>query len=304
MPALVTCPLCEKSDVYSRGQILHPVDAKVAGVSLNIADMQFELYACRQCGFQFKYPEIPSERLMACYQNSSGYYGNHEADGYSRRFDTMKSLIESRVTGRRVLDVGSWAGAFLNYLGDGWQRFGLEPSKRAAADAAQHGVTMLGATLSDLPAEMQKFDVISALDVAEHVSKPIGFFSSMAGLLAPGGVMLIETGDTDAWAWKLQGPLYWYCSLPEHVSFYSRKTMAHIAQTTGLEITDFVHTGHWRQTVRRRAVDVVRNLAYTGVRAVRGLGIPKVRHIVMSRGAPGWLSASDHLICLLRKPTE
>jgi SAM-dependent methyltransferase len=295
------CPLCGNSAVLDLGPIVHEKCATVAGVPLDLDGWSFRLLGCGCCGFRYKAPVVPEERLLACYRAAKADHSDWVVDPHHRRFDMIRTMIVSaNPPGRRILDVGCFHGAFLGYLGDTWQRFGVEPSIDAARSAESKGITILAPTLDTLP-DSQPFDVITAMDVIEHLNEPMPFFRLMSTHLSPGGLAFLLTGDSEAWQWRLLGSSYWYCSLPEHCSFFSRHSLQFVAEAAGLQLVNYRRTGHSRATIGRKAKDLAKNLSYVAGRALGGCGIPSIRRVLDRRG-PGWLTASDHFYAILRKP--
>jgi SAM-dependent methyltransferase len=295
------CPVCETSSVGTVGPILHPQPALVAGVTVDLGGTEYWLRQCPRCGFQFKDPPIDAEKLLACYAAADSANWELDPDPWQRQFDILGELLAAHAPGRRVLDVGCFNGALLSYLGDGWQRFGVEPSHEAADLARERGVNVLGATLEDLRGDIAAVDAVLAIDVVEHVVEPLPFFQAVRDRLAEGGIFLILTGNTDALAWRLQGSMYWYCSLPEHVSFYNRRALEWIARQVGFEVADFRTLGHKRMSSVRHFSDVAKSAAYIAGRRARGLGIAPLRRLFVERRGPSIQSAKDHLACVLRR---
>lgn len=221
MPETVqrSCPVCGSHEIGTVGPILHPRPPLVAGVEIDLGDNKYWLRNCPRCTFQFKDPLIPAEKLLDCYSRAPSDNWDLDPDPNMRQFDVLRDALRQHCSGRRVLDVGCFNGALLTFLGDEWRKFGVEPSKDAADLARQRGVDILATTLDDLDPGVGQFDAVLAIDVVEHVAEPMPLFKQFSDLLAPGGVLLILTGDNQAPAWKLQRSFYWYCSLPEHVSF-------------------------------------------------------------------------------------
>jgi SAM-dependent methyltransferase len=297
------CPLCGGGRTRDAGRVLHPNPANVAGVEIDLGGVEFHLRACPDCGFTFKDPPVPEDRLIDCYRRSSGTHWGTNANARSRRFDLITDLVGRTTSGgRRVLDVGCSNGDLLKHLaGQGWEPFGVEPGEEAARLAHERGITMLGPEVGSIGGGEPRFDAVTAIDVVEHIPQPVPFFRQVASLLRPGGVFVVVTGDTGAWSWRLLGSTYWYCSIPEHVSFFSRDAMQRVGAEVGLTLAEYRRTSHARQPPLRTLIEWTKNAAYLVVRPLRGFGVPKLRRLFVERGAPGWISAPDHLFCAMRR---
>lgn len=296
-----SCPVCASPDVTIVGPILHPQPTMVAGVALDLGDEPYWLRRCSRCGFEFKDPVIDARKLLACYAAAQSDNWDESPDPEMRQFGLLRDVAARHAAGRRVLDVGCFNGAMLEYFGDNWERFGVEPSREAAELAGRRGVTVLADTLENLDSSARDFDVILAIDVVEHLVEPVPFFCHVSKRLRPGGIFLLLTGNTDSRAWRMQGSMYWYCSLPEHVSFYNRASLRKLGSVSGLECVECIDLCHKRLSTKRWCLDMVKSAGYVAVRAAKGFGIPALRRMFVERRGPSIQAAKDHLICVLRK---
>ncbi len=286
--------MCQATDAADLGRIVHRRPHAVAGVPIDLGGLAFRLLRCRRCGFQFKDPPIDALTLRECYARAAADHWEDRPDPRKRRFDTLAAVLEHHAPGRRILDVGCSNGAILEYLGDGWQRFGLEPAPAAARVAAGRGIEILGAALPDLP-RGAAFDAVILIDVVEHLVEPRADLERAAAAVGPGGVLVISTGDTGSWPFGLQGCRSWYCSLPEHVSFFGEEALRRAAADLGLETVEHRRQSHVRSHLYRRARETALNLAYAGLRRLGAFA---------DRPAPGWLTAADHMLHVMKRANQ
>lgn len=297
----VRCLICRSAQLSSRGVIHHPQPTRVAGNLIDLEGKEFHLIRCMECGFQFKNPMIPEEKLLACYSGATGDHWGLDVDPAERNFDRMRDIIEHNATGRRILDIGCFNGAFLKYLGGTWERFGVEPCLEARKVAETRMVNVLGDTINDIP-DQEKFDVITAFDVLEHIVNPLPFFSTIKRFLAPNGIFVASSGDTDTLGWRLQGARYWYCSyLPEHVSFYNRKSLDFIANFLEMQTICHDHMSHKRTSLSKRLAQGVTGYVYGGLFRANWFWVPNLRDKFDVRAGTAWTAATDHFLHVMKR---
>ncbi len=123
------------------------------------------------------------------------YIRDKAAEKFARdpkKLDCLKGL--------RMLDIGCGGGVLSEPLARlGAQMVGADPSRENIAVASAHandsGVTVdyRATTAEDLAAAGERFDVVLAMEVVEHVTDVGEFVATCASMVKPGGLMIAAT---------------------------------------------------------------------------------------------------------------
>ena len=165
-------------------------------------------------------------------------YAADEATGslreieWSGLLDTVTSIAKSRhlpTENLRLLDWGAGLGGLVRMArARGMEADGLDAGY-AAQKLMEKGLNAPAvAQLSPL------YDVITAIEVVEHLLDPISELRTMAGYLKPGGFLFITTGNVA----KARGPLnrWYYAQIPDvHVTFWSPNAWSKALRIAGFD---------------------------------------------------------------------
>jgi SAM-dependent methyltransferase len=269
------------------------------------------LIRCDHCALRYRSPvwhEDDLTRLYECLPDN--VWEGRDSEVERPYWLVIQELLSTFASGRSILDVGCYAGDFLNWLPEDWKKYGIEPGKKASNLAASRGITMIGRTAADLEKEDRLFDVIVSFDVIEHLTQPLLFMQRLGRSLKPGGCLVILTGATESWPYRLFGRHYWYGSIPEHVTFYSQAWFQWVAREMGMNVAyhRFLSSERriwslwFRQFAQISLSSVVRIALEKGIRSEHLKTIPFLRKIVNWRVVPWWKQASDHGLVVLTFP--
>jgi 2-polyprenyl-3-methyl-5-hydroxy-6-metoxy-1,4-benzoquinol methylase len=302
----VACPSCKSVATHSIGAI--PQTDVFAGNVLPGPLPSGALYCCCECYLHFRYPRLSKECLDELYRKSNTNNWQYEPKGRKDWKIAAKWLDESLGQGR-ILDVGCFDGGFLAYLGENYQRSGIEIYPEAVRRAEEKGIRVIGRDFSNLEKLDEEYDAVVTMDVIEHVLNPHFFLRSLAVAARPGGLIIISTGNTDALSWKIMGSRYWYCTIAEHISFINPRWCKQAAQCVGLKLELMTTFSHSDAALPHRLVECAKNFFYRLSPASAawlrrwGLGGKEAkRHESLAWHPPCWISARDHFITLFRKP--
>jgi len=154
--------------------------------------------------------------------------------------------------------------------------------------------------------------VVTAFDVIEHMEDPKIFLTQLIDNTRPGGYIIIGTGTTDSWAWKLAKSKYYYCWIPEHISFVNSawfKQQAKELHCVMHTIEEFVH--HPRPSVMGLLLQSFTNFIYIlfpalflKIRLLRWRFLGETEKKITDH-PPMWNMTRDHLLVVLQKnPVE
>jgi SAM-dependent methyltransferase len=267
---------------------------------------QSSLYRYSVCELRFRSPMATDEELQS-------YYGGLTDQDWWQYEDEREvwQHIREKLVGapaRTVLDVGCFRGDLLGYLGDQWEKFGVEPSRDARRVAESRGIKIISDTIDSLVETDIRFGAITLIDVIEHLPRPLDSLRKLADLLEPGGRLMIFTGATDALSWRFARTHYWYCSMPEHVVFFRPSWFRWVAPELGCTVESVQRLPFQRARLSVRLHEALGNIAYVSyhrLARVPGLGAALRRLPIVKRigSWPGswWTSACDHVLVMLVK---
>ena len=162
----------------------------------------FHHATCAECDVVYVSPRLKDECLEKLYNNQ--YYSEIYGQSMIPVFDVRKELIGKKKTAQTlrhvpdakapldVLDIGCGVGEVIDSFKDlGHRASAIEVNPIAVDWLKKRGISVFADSFDRFP-ETQKFDVIMAWGVIEHVVDPHGFLKKVHRQLKPGGVFASE----------------------------------------------------------------------------------------------------------------
>jgi 2-polyprenyl-3-methyl-5-hydroxy-6-metoxy-1,4-benzoquinol methylase len=168
------------------------------------------------------------------------YYDNAKFTTSAAAERSLAMLVEScegyRKTGN-WLDVGFGEGGLLEIVGSrNWRCFGTEVSKRALDFGTDRGWIVARDARKDPRFPEQGFDVITLIELIEHVADAAEMVRSITPLLRPGGLLYLTTPNVSSINCKLLGIDWSVFSPPEHLTIWSASGIRTILSRMGFNV--------------------------------------------------------------------
>ncbi len=182
----------------------------------------------------------------------------------------------------RLLDFGCGAGGFLKYLRARGKLAG-RPLDLTGHDVGSYADLLRdkdGFRILDLDALAREpdatYDIISLIEVIEHLPAPLEPMRLVARLLKPGGLLLLTTGNLESSIARRQGIHYRYCAPEIHVSLFNPRCLAQLYHRVGLE----PQIVRYRGAVKFKVLKSLRHRRVLRALATAGLALPPVVRVV------------------------
>lgn len=221
-----------------------------------------DILQCPRCSLVSSRPTISPSEIVDNYANMEDEDYLAEQEGRHQLFDWVLERIDGYIVpGRRLLEVGSNLGLFLDRAGErGWDAVGVEPSKWAVKFGRERfGVDLRQGTIDDLDLGSQSIDVSVMLDVLEHLSDPAAELSKLRELMNPDGLLALSTVDVSSVHSRFRGR-NWPWFIRPHLHYFTPDTLKTTMETAGFRMI-----GWW--VVPRRF-----HLSYIARRAGESMG--------------------------------
>jgi SAM-dependent methyltransferase len=175
------------------------------------------------------------------------YFSGAHPDGYAdyrgaelvlrREFANTVNFIRKYRDNGRLLDVGCAYGFFLQEAQPYFDVAGIEIAEEAATFCRMQGLRVLqGMADSSNFAKLGMMDVITLLDVLEHLPRPYETLELCTRYLNPGGIMLITTGDFASYFAQIAGARWRLMTPPQHLWYFTLESIQRMSRALGLRI--------------------------------------------------------------------
>jgi 2-polyprenyl-3-methyl-5-hydroxy-6-metoxy-1,4-benzoquinol methylase len=245
------CALCGGDDAA--------LEARGFDFEYATAANEFRFVRCRRCDHVYLNPRPSPSDLGVIYPSSYYAYGHAAPNPIVaplRRFwERGKVKLYRELVGegpRRILDVGSGDGRFLQILRDAgareWRLEGVEIDPKAAATCQAKGFPTRVGRVEDYD-DAGGFDAVVMLQLIEHVEDPALICERVFALLKPGGHFIIETPNLAGLDYRaFRGRCWGHYHFPRHWNLFSTAALTRMLTGKGFEIArteSLISTSAW-----------------------------------------------------------
>jgi len=215
-----------------------------------------EVRRCEDCGLVWVSPRRDEAGLQALYSGEDYWRSDSPKEcGYAdyrgdeeRYLETFRLRLDRALRdgprGGRALDVGCAAGYCLRVLAErGFAVKGVELSPVIAREAQAHlgqDAVHVG-TLETSPHAPGSFDLITLWDVVEHVIDPHALLRRARELLAPGGLLVLETQDVESPFARILRRRWHHYKHSEHLYHFAPATIRRLLTDSGFRVEALTH---------------------------------------------------------------
>lgn len=271
-----SCPLCSS---YHTKPVLSERNNFPEGAHPEVKifnNSWINLLECQACSFAFT-QEIPASPTFFINRYNNEWYNPENESVSLRKSEILEDIFSSldqlgHSTGN-LLDVGSFAGKLLRKASSsGFVASGVEINPKLAQYTKEKlGFEMICSEFQKLDLEENKYQVITIIDVLEHLVDPKDVLQKLTKGLAPDGILVIKVPNYPMQ--KIKQRIANAIGLSSegifanfgHINHFNVKAMQSVLQNSGLELIHIAvaPSESWDETdVPKKIKNFIRNSYY------------------------------------------
>ena len=202
----------------------------------------FCIRKCKGCGLLYNSPRLEDKEFPALYGKNYYFFNRTDKNEFLRIVEIYRrtvSLIHESIFPKKVLDIGSSKGYLLAALKQlGWSVQGVEISQVASQYAIRKlGIPTFTGTVEEFAKVRgtEKFPLVLAIDVLEHVLYPKRFIDSIHQIMKDNGLLIIDTPNAKSANISREKP-NWKGFNPFHIFLFSKRALTTLMENSGYRV--------------------------------------------------------------------
>jgi SAM-dependent methyltransferase len=241
-------------------------------------DEWWDIYRCKSCEVRFvDFRDRGEKCLKQAYERlftTDAHYGKSSNDPNAGRrlwqtqFNIIRRLLGNcKKQNKRILDIGCYAGHFLDNVPNNFEKYGIESYEPAARIAKRKGIEVYTEGIEAVDFPDGYFDVVTMFALIEHLLDPVAIVEKCNRMLVRGGVFVVMTGDAESLKARIKGQeWHMYCP-PIHQFFFSAKSLDQMIASAGFKKVKVIYTDGSMTSVRNRYANYLLKLLINAMAA-------------------------------------
>jgi hypothetical protein len=229
-----SCWVCESREIelVKRSNIEKEITSNLFAISDSNYGTTGELHRCKKCGFLqcFSFEEV-----LPYYENLED--PSYEAGREERAIQAKKILNTTRKyqPNGRLLDIGAASGILVEQAIEmGYNAEGIEPSKWLHNLALERNLPVHLGTFPHTKLT-GPYDIVTIIDIIEHVSNPIELLNATRGVLSENGIVVVVTPNVKSLIARLLGNKWWHFRVA-HIGYFSKQNLNMLMTRAGFRL--------------------------------------------------------------------
>lgn len=195
----------------------------------------YELRRCSSCSHVWLENRLTPAELSQYYKPEYHLSVGRSGEMAPGRWAPHLRVISKYRAAGDILDIGCSSGGFLEYLKSGpWRLHGIEASPCTAERArATTGAEVFSGDVLDADFPDNSFDVITCMDVLEHLYEPRKVLRNVRKWLKPEGIFYVFVPNIRSWEARMFHSFWYGLDLPRHVHHFTPESLVRLATSTG-----------------------------------------------------------------------
>jgi SAM-dependent methyltransferase len=239
VPQDFACRACAALSLVKRreSQIVSNLTSQNFAITDSNYGVTGAIYKCPGCGL-LQCPEIGN--VLPFYQAlRDTEYATSRPERCAQAADIVKCVLNvAEGSGRnrpRLLDIGAGSGVLVEAATHaGLEATGIEPSTWLVNIGRQRGLKIIEGTFPHVEAGAG-YDVVTLIDVIEHVVDPLELLLSSREVLRPGGKCVVVTPDVSSLVARVLGFKWWHYRIA-HISYFDRRNLTLLLARAGFRV--------------------------------------------------------------------
>lgn len=207
-----------------------------------INQYEYPVVECINCGLVYLNPRPTQDAMGSFYPDD--YHEDRNTDSFKLRYQTQSEYLP-KLNNQVILDIGCARGDYLAYLKKDHPEIEVVGVDYFSEKVDYDFIEFHKNSLPDSNLETERFDIINAWAVFEHLHDPSIYFKEVNRLLKKGGKFIFLVTNSES----LYGTHAYVEDIPRHTYHFSEKTLNQYAEKFGFSDTKyFYETRFWDST--------------------------------------------------------